>query len=61
VSPAVAQVAVKAQLADDVVIKKLEPRVWRHVSSKNLPNLGLIPSSGLIVAFGTDILNDAHV
>jgi hypothetical protein len=46
--------------SDDVVIEKLEPGVWRHVSCKNLPNLGLIPSNGLIVTFGTDILNDTH-
>jgi len=46
----------KVQLADDVFIEKIADNVWRHVSSKNVPNFGFVPSNGVIAQFGTDIL-----
>jgi metallo-beta-lactamase class B len=46
----------KVQLADDVFVEKITDHVWRHVSSKNVPNFGLVPSNGVIAQFGTDIL-----
>nr|QST87831.1 ceftazidime resistance protein [uncultured organism] len=46
----------KIQLADDVFVEKITDHVWRHVSSKNVPNFGLVPSNGVIAQFGTDIL-----
>jgi metallo-beta-lactamase class B len=55
-SVAVAQENGKIQLADDVFIEKIADNVWRHVSSKNLPTFGLVPSNGVIAQFGTDIL-----
>jgi metallo-beta-lactamase class B len=53
---AVAQDNGKVQLADDVFIERIADHVWRHVSYKNLPNLGRVPSNGGIAQFGTDIL-----
>jgi metallo-beta-lactamase class B len=55
-SLALAQDHGKVQLADDVFIEKIADNVWRHVSSKNVPNFGLVPSNGVIARFGTDIL-----
>lgn len=46
----------KVPLAEDVFIEKIADNVWRHVSSKNVPNFGLVPSNGVIAQFGTDIL-----
>jgi metallo-beta-lactamase class B len=46
----------KIHLADDVFIEKIADNVWRHVSSKNVLNFGLVPSNGVIAQFGTDIL-----
>lgn len=46
----------KVRLADDVFIEKIADNVWRHVSSKNVLNFGLVPSNGVIAQFGTDIL-----
>lgn len=55
-SSAVAQDKGKSQLAEDVFIEKIAENVWRHVSSRNLPNFGLVSSNGVIAQFGTDIL-----
>lgn len=46
----------KIQLRDDIFIEKIADNVWRHVSSKNIPNFGLMPSNGVIAKFGDDIL-----
>ncbi|MGE4092042.1 MAG: subclass B1 metallo-beta-lactamase [Candidatus Binatia bacterium] len=43
-------------MADDVFIEQIADNVWRHVSSKTLPNFGLVPSNGVIAQFGADIL-----
>lgn len=55
-SLAMAQDNGKVQLADDVFIEKIADHIWRHVSYKDLPNLGRVPSNGGIAQFGTDIL-----
>lgn len=46
----------KIPLSTDVFIEKIADNVWRHVSSKNIPTFGLVPSNGIIARFGTDIL-----
>jgi len=43
-------------LSDEVFIEEIADNVWRHVSSKNVPNFGLIPSNGIIARFGVDVL-----
>jgi metallo-beta-lactamase class B len=55
-SISLAQENAKVQLADDVFIEKIADNVWRHVSSREVPNFGLVPSNGVIARFGPDIL-----
>jgi metallo-beta-lactamase class B len=55
-SLATAQEKPQVHLSSDVFIEKITEGVWRHVSVKDLPNLGPVPSNGLIAQFGTEIL-----
>lgn len=54
--PATAQEKSQIHLSSDVFIEKIDDGVWRHVSFKDLPNLGPVPSNGVIAQFGTEIL-----
>jgi metallo-beta-lactamase class B len=51
-----AQEKSQVHLSSDVFIEKIAEGVWRHVSVKDLPNLGPVPSNGVIAQFGTEIL-----
>jgi metallo-beta-lactamase class B len=53
---ATAQEQPQVHLSGDVFIEKIGDGVWRHVSYKDLPNLGPVPSNGGIAQFGTEIL-----
>ena len=53
---AAAQENPRVQLASDVFIEKIAEGVWRHVSYKDLPDLGPVPSNGVIAQFGAEIL-----
>jgi metallo-beta-lactamase class B len=48
--------ASKVQLSKDVFIEKISEGVWRHVSEKDVPGFGLVPSNGLIIQLDTKVL-----
>ncbi len=48
-APATDSPAQFIELGDDLKVKKLESGLWLHVSSKELPGMGVVPSNGLLV------------